>query len=154
MVNSVADLQICVLITFYEHTNTFVLCGTLYCSVTVARGLCLRPQCLVEPRQRWRMPTFLETGGRSTPSTQSSGISATQDLDSAAHLWFTVKQADSGRSLWWNVLMVSTVFRKGPGGFSSNKYSWQFCFSLVSVKARKRIQQRISRSPAASSEIH
>lgn len=74
-------------------------------------GLWFSPQCPVVPRQTWRMPTCLVTGGRNTPSTPSSGISATQGLHNATLQWFAVRQTASGRNPRWNVPTVRALCR-------------------------------------------
>lgn len=65
-----------------------------------------RPQCPAAPRQRWRTPTCLATGGRNTPLIPSSATSATPASRSATRLWSAAKPTGSGRSRRWNVEMV------------------------------------------------
>lgn len=142
------------------------------CFDTIPRGLWFCPQCLAAPRRKSTTLTCLVTGGRSTPSTPSSGTNATQDLHSATHRWFAVKQTDSGRNPRWNVLTVSALSAESPLPCSALVCSENSAigkdkcisfltithpscvFSLATVKARKRIQRRSSRSPAASSKLH
>lgn len=76
------------------------------------------PQCPAALRQRWRTPTCLGRGGKSTRFTPSSATSASPASGSATCLWCAAGRTGGGRSLRWNAAKVRALPHHSPVTFT------------------------------------